>query len=153
MQRFEPSNPAFAQRVRESFARQQVMGTLGASLTVVEPGVVEIDLPFRQDLTQQHGFLHAGIIATICDSACGYAAFTLMAADASVLSIEYKINLLAPAQGERFIARGSVTRPGRTITATEGTVFACDGGTRKQVAAMLATMMTVRGREDVSEQG
>ena len=151
MQRFEPRNPAFAQRVRESFARQQVMGTLGARLTLVEPGVVEIELRFRQDLTQQHGFLHAGIIATICDSACGYAAFTLMAADASVLSIEYKINLLAPAQGERFVARGSVTRPGRTITVTEGAVFAHERGTRKQVAAMQATMMTVRGREDISE--
>jgi len=151
VRRLEPSNPAFAERVRASFARQRVMATIGAELTRVEPGVVEIELPFRADLTQQHGFLHAGIVATICDSACGYAAFTLMAADVSVLSIEYKVNLLAPAKGERFLARGRVIRPGRTVTVTEGAVYATGGGAQTQVAAMQATMMTIRGRDDVAE--
>ena len=151
MSRFEPRNPDFENRVRKSFAKQRAMATLGAELLRVEPGVVEITLPYRTDLTQQHGFMHAGIMATICDSACGYAAFTLMGAEASVLSIEYKINLMAPAQGERFVACGTVTRPGRTITVTEGSVLAIDGRKRTQIAGMLATMMAIHGRDDVSE--
>jgi uncharacterized protein (TIGR00369 family) len=109
-------DPAFEARVRASFARQGVMTTIGARLTRVAAGAVEIELPFRSDLTQQHGFVHAGVITTIADSACGYAAFSLMPAEASVLTVEYKVNLLAPARGDRFVARGRVVKPGRTLT-------------------------------------
>src|SRR6185503_7902077 len=98
MVEFQAQDPNFENRVRESFARQQLMQTLGATLTLVEPGAIEIELPYRIDLTQQHGFLHAGVIASVLDSACGYAAFSLMPADAEVLSVEFKINLLAPAR-------------------------------------------------------
>src|SRR5687767_12584038 len=122
------------------------METIGAALTRVEPGAVEITLPFRADLTQQHGFVHAGIVATILDSACGYAAFSLMPADAAVLTAEYKINLLRPAAGERFAARGRVLRAGKTLTVCAGEVFAVDGGTEKAVATMLGTIMAVAER-------
>ena len=102
---FEPANPDFEARVRASFARQRVMATIGARLRAVSPGRVEIELPFRDDLTQQHGFLHAGIVATLADSACGYAAFSLMSPDASVLSVEFKLNLLAPARGDGLLGQ------------------------------------------------
>ena len=115
-QRFEPKDPQYAERVRASFARQDAMKTIGATLASVEPGVVVIEMPWAQALTQQHGFLHAGMVATALDSACGYAGSTLMAADAGILTIEYKINLLAPAEGERFRMVGVVLKPGRTIT-------------------------------------
>src|SRR5687767_9386337 len=114
MSKFQAQDPNFERRVRESFARQQLMHTLGATLTLVEPGVVEIELPYRTELTQQHGFIHAGVHASVLDSACGYAALSLMTADAAVLSIEFKVNMLAPAQGERLIARAEVKRAGRT---------------------------------------
>ena len=103
---FEPRCIDFADRVRDSFARQGAMHTLGASLGLVAPGAVDIELPWAPALTQQHGFLHAGMVSTALDSACGYAGFTLMAADAAVLTIEFKINLLAPAKGERFTWKG-----------------------------------------------
>ena len=148
--RFEPRNPDFATRVRESFDRQAVMSELGADLARVDPGLVEIAFPFRDKLTQQHGFLHAGIVAAVLDSACGYAAFSLMPADAAVLSVEFKINLLAPAQGKRFVARGEVIRPGRTITVCQGVVTALDGDREVDVAAMQATMMAIHGREGIS---
>ena len=125
---FEPRNPDFEARVRESFARQAAMRTLGATLAVVKPGQVEITLPWAEPLTQQHGFLHAGMVATALDSACGYAGFSLMAADAGVLTIEFKINLLAPAQGETFRMVGTVVKPGRTVTVAEGHAYAIDGG-------------------------
>lgn len=150
MPAFTPLDPEFAARVRASFDRQVVMRTLGASLERVAPGEVEIALPYRADLTQQHGFLHAGVIATIADSACGYAAFSLMPAEAGVLSIEFKINLLAPAAGERFVARGHVVRAGRTITTCTADVFASQEGGEKLVATMLGTMMTVQGRAGVT---
>ena len=111
------------------------------------PGEVEISLEFRDDLTQQHGFIHAGIVATLADTACGYAAFSLMAPDAAVLTVEYKINLLSPAAGESLIALGKVTRPGRTLTVCSGDVFAVKDGDKKLVATMLATMMSIRDRE------
>jgi len=125
------------------------MRTIGASLTTIEPGVVEIVLPFREDLTQQHGFLHAGVIATILDSACGYAAFSLMPADKAVLSVEYKINLLAPAKGQRFIAKAQVIKAGRNLTVCTGEAFAYDHETPKLVATMTATMMAIPEREDL----
>ena len=146
---FLPPDPMFESRVRASFARQQVMHTLGASLTLVAPGVVEIALPFHQDLTQQHGFLHAGIIGTILDSACGYAAFSLMPADKAVLSVEYKINLLAPAKGQNFIAKAQVIKTGRNLTVCTGEAFAYDQEKSKLVATMTATMMAVPEREDL----
>ncbi len=144
---FRPKDERFEQRVRESFAIQKAVRTIGATLERVAPGEVDIALPFRADLTQQHGFLHAGVIATILDSACGFAAFTLMPADAAVLSIEFKVNLLAPATGDRFIARGRVVRAGRTITVCQGDAFAVEKGAERHCASMTATMMTVLGRK------
>ncbi len=146
---FEPRNPDFDARVRESFARQAAMRTLGATLAVVKPGRVEITLPWAEPLTQQHGFLHAGMVATGLDSACGYAGFTLMAADAAVLTIEFKINLLAPAQGESFRMVGTVVKPGRTVTVCEGHAYAIDGGQEKLVATMGCTLMAVVGRDNI----
>lgn len=142
----QPQDPDFEARVRASFQRQQVMDTLGARLTRVAPGETDVELPFRADLTQQHGFLHAGIVTTILDSACGYAAFSLMPADAAVLSIEFKTNLLAPARGELLVARARVVRAGRTITVCHADGVMMDGGREVHVATMTATMMTVLGR-------
>jgi uncharacterized protein (TIGR00369 family) len=144
MPTFIPQDPEFEARVRASFARQKLMETIGATLTRVAPGVVEIELPFRQDLTQQHGYLHAGILTSIADSACGYAAMSFTAAGADVLSVEYKINLLSPARGERMIARARVIRAGRNLTVCAGDVFATSAGQEKLLATMLATMMTIR---------
>ena len=138
-----PFNP---DRVRRSFAKQRVMTTIGATLDRIEPGEVTIAMPPNPGLTQQHGYLHAGIIATIADSACGYAALSLMPDDAAVLSIEFKTNMLAPADGERFLARGRVIKPGRTIMVCDATVHAVRNGTEKLVATMTGTMMVVQGR-------
>jgi uncharacterized protein (TIGR00369 family) len=147
--RFEPKDPQYAERVRASFARQDAMKTIGATLASVEPGVVVIEMPWAQALTQQHGFLHAGMVATGLDSACGYAGFSLMPADAAVLTVEYKINLLAPAQGQRFRMVGAVVKPGRTLTVVEGKAYAIDGGSEKLIATMNATLMALFGREGV----
>jgi uncharacterized protein (TIGR00369 family) len=147
--RFEPQDPAFAERVRASFAQQGAMHTIGATLAEIAAGRVVIALPWRRDLTQQHGFLHAGMIATALDSACGFAASTLMPADAGVLTIEYKINLLAPAQGESFRMEGRVVKPGRTISVTEGRAYALHEGREKLVATMGATLMTIVGRDHI----
>jgi len=146
---FLPRTPDFEQRVRDSFARQGVMGTLGAQLLRVEPGLVEIGLDWSPGLTQQHGFLHAGVVSTALDSACGYAGFSLMAADAAVLTIEFKINLLAPAKGQRFRMVGTVLKPGRTITVAEGQAFAVDNGQEKLIATMGCTLMAVTGRDTI----
>jgi uncharacterized protein (TIGR00369 family) len=150
MATFQPQSPDFEARVRESFGRQRVMAMMGAELQRVSPGEVVIRLPFLGDLTQQHGFLHAGIVTAIADSACGYAALSLMPADTGVLTVEYKVNLLNPA-GEYFTAVGRVVKPGRSVTVCAGDVFAYIGGQEQLVATMLATMMTVRGREGVSD--
>lgn len=147
--RFEPQDPDFAERVRASFAKQGAMQTLGATLVELAPGRADIVLPWQQGLTQQHGFLHAGMVAAALDSACGYAASTLMPADAGVLTIEYKINLLAPARGQRFRMHGLVLKPGRTITVAEGRAFAIDDGREKLIASMTATLMTITGRENI----
>jgi uncharacterized protein (TIGR00369 family) len=133
----EVADPNFERRVRENFSQQRVMQLIGASLEKVEPGIVEISIPFREDLTQQDGFMHAGIVTTILDSACGYAAYTLMPAASSVLSVEFKVNLLAPANGSRISARAEVKRSGRTLTVCNADAFA-DG---KLCATMLATMI------------
>jgi uncharacterized protein (TIGR00369 family) len=150
-QRFEPKDPDFAARVRASLDRQAAMQTIGANLAAVEPGRVVIELPWAQPLTQQHGFLHAGMVATALDSACGYAGFSLMPADAAVLTIEYKINLLAPAKGQRFRMEGLVIKPGRTVTVTEGKAYAIDDGREKLIATMACTLMAVFGREGISQ--
>lgn len=142
--------PDYEERVRSSFARQQAMATLGAELTVVTPGTIEIEMPFSPTLTQQHGFLHAGIISTALDSACGYAAFSLMPENAGVLTIEFKVNLLAPGKGERFLFRGNVTKPGRTIIVADGQAYAFGAdGEAKLIATMTGTMMTVTGRQGI----
>ncbi|MFO7263998.1 MAG: PaaI family thioesterase [Bacillota bacterium] len=149
---FEPQTPDFAQRVHESFRRQRVMTLFGAQLEDVQPGRVTIRLPFRDDLTQQHGFLHAGVVTTIVDSACGYAAYSLMPAGASVLTVEYKVNLLAPAKGTEFLAEGQVVKQGRTITVCEGKVYALSEGNRDQrklIATMSATMITLLDRPGI----
>lgn len=145
----KPADHLFAERTRDSFARQPAMHTLGATLQSVSPGAVVITMPHHPSLTQQHGYLHAGMVATALDSACGYAAFTLMPADAAVLTIEFKLNLLAPARGPLFRFEGQVIKPGRTITVVDGRAFqhALDGSGTQLVATMTATIMTVLGRE------
>ena len=130
-------------RVRESFGRQSIMATIGASVHSVRRGEVEIVLPFADHILQQHGFIHAGAVATIADSACGYAALSVMPADAAVLTTEFKINLLSPAKGERLRAVGRVVRAGKKLVITMGEVFADEGGASKQVALITATMMVV----------
>lgn len=146
---FKPKNPEFEKRVSDSFNRQNVMQTVGASLTSIAPGEVVIEFPFDSKLTQQHGFIHAGIVSTVLDSACGYAAFSLMPADAAVLTIEFKINLLSPAQGERFEAIGKVRKPGRNISVTEGEIYAHQGDSKKLIASMVGTMMAVFDRDQI----
>jgi uncharacterized protein (TIGR00369 family) len=138
---FEPRDPEFEARVRASFGRQRLMATIGARMTRVAPGEVEIEAPFSDDLTQQHGYLHAGIITALVDSACGYSALSLLAPGVEVLSVEYKVNFLAPAEGERFIARGRVERSGQRLTVCSGEVLAVTGSEEKRVAVMLATMI------------
>lgn len=146
---FEPRDPSYEARVRASFARQRAMHTIGARLVRVEPGEVEVELPFREDLTQQHGFLHAGIVTTLVDSACGYAALSLMDRESAVLSVEYKVNLLAPAVGQLMRAVGRVIKPGRTLLVCSGEVIAIAGDTETVVTLMQATMMAIRGRPDL----
>ncbi|WP_395448023.1 PaaI family thioesterase [Aminobacter sp. UC22_36] len=143
-------SPDYDERVRASFARQSVMRTIGAELTLVTPGIIEIEMPFSAQLTQQHGFLHAGVISTALDSACGYAAFSLMPENAGVLTIEFKVNLLAPGKGERFLFRGSVTKPGRTIVVADGQAYAISAdGEAKLIATMTGTMMAIAGRDGI----
>ncbi len=146
---FTPENPDYRQRIVNSFAAQQAMQTLGATLQTIEPGKLSIALPYQSKLTQQHGFLHAGMIATVLDSACGYAAFTLMPADAEVLSVEFKINLLAPAKGDKLIAVGQVIKSGRNLTICQGDAYMLIGEQQKPVAHMVGTMMCLSGREDL----
>ncbi len=148
MSSFQPKNSEFAARVRGSFGRQGAMTLIGAELTRVEPGVVDIAVSFRPELAQQHGFFHGGIVGMIADSAGGYAAFSLMPADSSVLTVEYKINLLAPAHGERLVARGRVARAGRTLTVTQVDVVVIRGAQETLCATALQTLMTMAGKTD-----
>ena len=145
---FPVSNPNFATDVRESFAKQAVMISIGAQMTRVEAGMVEITLPYRHDLTQQHGYLHAGIVTTIADSACGYAAYTLMPPQSEVVSVEFKVNLLRPAKANSFVAVAEVLKSGRTLTVVRADVFGfAEHGERELVATMLGTMMCLRRAE------
>ena len=144
-----PKDSLYRQRVEDSFALQGVMQTLGARLEKLEPGAVDIGLAWDRSLTQQHGCLHAGVVSTALDSACGYAAFSLMPEDAAVLTIEFKINLLAPAKGERFRMEGRVLKPGRTITVCEGRAYALQDQKETLIATMNCTLMTVMGRTDI----
>ncbi len=141
MPAFEPRNPDYEATVRETFSRERLMALIGAELIHVEPGAVEVALPFRDELAQQSGVLHAGTIAAIADCAAGLAAQTLMAAGSDVLSIEFKLNLLAPAAGDRFTARGRVVRPGRTVTVCSVDVVAVRGTAETLVATFLGTMI------------
>lgn len=146
---FKPEDAGYEARTRESFARQGAMGYLGASLAAVAPGRVEVALPFRPELSQQHGFFHAGIISTIADSAGGYAGFTLFPADAGILTVEFKINLIAAADGERAIAVGQVLRHGRTLTVCHLDAFVEKAGRRVHCATGLQTLMCLVGRSGV----
>jgi uncharacterized protein (TIGR00369 family) len=145
---YEPKNPEYAQRVQASFDRQGAMALLGARLARVAPGECDIELPFKPELTQQHGYFHGGIIGTIADSAGGYAAFSLMPADSSVLTVEFKMNLLAPGDGDLLIARGRVVKAGRTLVVTQIDVFASKSGRETLCATLLETLMTMHGRPD-----
>ena len=145
---FVPANRDYAARVRSSFERQGAMRLIGARLADVNPGYCAIELPYRDDLTQQHGYIHAGIVSAIADSAGGYAGFTLFPADASVLTVEYKLNLLAPAKGERLIAEAEVVKPGRTLVITRGEVYAQDGDKRQLCAIMQQSLIVLSGKSD-----
>jgi uncharacterized protein (TIGR00369 family) len=135
------TNPSFAVEINQSFAKQTIMALIGAELTRVEPGLIEITLPYRADLAQQHGYLHAGIVTTIADSACGYAAYSLMPPNSEVLSVEFKVNLLRPAKGEMFSAVAEVVKSGKTLTVVSADVFAIEDDRRDLIATMLGTMI------------
>lgn len=148
---FTPQDTDFRSRVADSFARQEAMRTLGVSIESVEAGRVVLAMPHDGRLTQQHGFLHAGVVSAALDSACGYAAFSLMPVEAAVLTIEFKVNLLSPAKGETFLFKARVVKPGRTITVCEGEAFAVEDGKEKLIATMTGTLMAVIGREGVRQ--
>lgn len=146
---FQPADPDFQARVRNSFARQGIMGHIGAEMIEVGPGHCEIRLPYGEHVSQQHGFFHGGIVATIADSAAGYAGLSLMPTGTGVLTVEFKINLVAPADGDLLIARGSVVRPGRTLTVSRAEVSVVKAGTSRVCAILQQTLMTITGRPDV----
>jgi uncharacterized protein (TIGR00369 family) len=141
--KFEPKHPDYAAKVEKSFAEQAVMETIGASIEVIGAGEIEIEFPYQFGLTQQNGFIHAGIVSTVLDSACGYAAFSLMPEDASVLTIEFKVNLLSPAKGDRFRGYGKVKKAGRTISVAEAELYAFSDQGKKLVATMVGTLMAI----------
>jgi len=147
MKQLTPADPGFRQRVHDSFSRQGVMHTLGATLDVADPGRVVIVMPHKPELTQQHGFVHAGVVATALDSACGYAAFSLMPADCSLVTVEYKMNILTPGRGT-LVAKGQVVKPGRTLTVARAEVYSRDG---LHVASMQQTLMMLPGTPDTAE--
>ena len=151
MVQFEPKNPDFDARVRSSFDRQNVMRTMGISIADLSPGHIVLEMAHNDALTQQHGFLHAGIVSTALDSACGYAGFSLMPPEAAVLTAEFKINLLNPADGERFRFVADVVKPGRTLTICEARAYAVKGQKEKLIATMTATLMALVGRTGVTD--
>ncbi|MFQ5993792.1 MAG: PaaI family thioesterase [Acidiferrobacterales bacterium] len=138
-----PSDPGYAERVHQSFAQQQIMDLIGAALVDVQPGYCEIHLPYRPELSQQDGYFHAGIISTIADSAAGYAGFTLMPVHSRVLTVEYKLNLLRPGDGERLIARGHVVNAGKTLVIAKADVGVLKNGAEKMCATLLQTLFTL----------
>ncbi|MCC7168371.1 MAG: PaaI family thioesterase [Rhodospirillales bacterium] len=142
---FQPADDHFSERVRASFNRQGIMHFLGASLVHVAPGECDIELPFKPELTQQHGFFHGGAIGAIADSAAGYAGYTLAPADSGVLTIEYKLNIVAPGDGEKLIARGRVIKPGRSVSVTEARVIAIKNGREKLCAICLQSLAVRQG--------
>lgn len=146
---FQPRDPGFEPRVRASFAAQAMMATMGVTVERIAPGEVVLAMPHEPRFTQQHGFMHGGAIASALDTACGFAALSLMPADAGVLTAEFKVNLMAPGRGERFRFSGRVVRPGRTLTFCEGTAHALGQGGERLIATLSATMMVVTGRNDV----
>jgi uncharacterized protein (TIGR00369 family) len=150
MARFDPQDERFEARVRMSFARQTAMATLGIEIADVKAGEVELRMPYSAAYAQQHGFIHAGIITTALDTACGYAAFSLMPDDAAVLTIEFKTNLIAPARGDHFLFRACVLKPGRTISVCDAQAFAVEGGNEKLVATMTGTLMALFGRQGIA---
>ena len=145
---FQPAFAGYAERVRASFARQGAMALIGAELIAIEPGFCAIALTPRPEVSQQHGYVHAGIVSAIVDTAGGYAGYSLFPEDSSVLTVEYKLNLLAPAQGERIVAEGFVVKPGRTLAITRGEIHAEHGGARTLVAIMQQTLMVMHGMTD-----
>ncbi|MGD9872543.1 MAG: PaaI family thioesterase [Thauera sp.] len=145
---FQPRDAGYVARVRNSFGLQRAMALIGAELAVVEPGFAEIHLPLKPEITQQHGFIHGGVVGMIADSAAGYAANTLTAADTSVLTVEYKLNLIAPADGERLVARGEVIKPGRTLIITKAEVFAIRDERWTLCALMQQTIMAMQGKAE-----
>jgi uncharacterized protein (TIGR00369 family) len=145
---YVPKDPLYRERVAESFGRQRAMRTLGIVITRLDAGEIELSMPYAEAYTQQHGFVHAGIVTTALDSACGYAAFSLMGADSDVLTVEFKTNLLAPAKGERFLFRARVVKPGRTLTFCDASAFAVDAGVEKLVATMTATLMALTTKRE-----
>ncbi len=147
---FKPRNKNFRTKVEESFALQKAMKTIGCTIKKVDPGHIELEFPYDEKFTQQHGFIHAGILATAMDSACGYAAFSLMPENAGVLAVEFKINFLAPAKGEKIRVVGEVLKPGRTISVCQAEAFTNDGRGEKLVSQMTGTIMTVYDREGIS---
>lgn len=149
MTRFKTPNPDFESDTRASFGRQGAMALIGARLALVEPGLVRIELPFRPDLSQQHGFFHGGITATIADSAGGYAGFTLFPAGSAILTVEFKINLVAPADGDLLVATGRVKKPGRTLTLCDLEVDVVKGGRAKPCAYGMQTLMCLEPRGDL----
>ena len=153
---FQPADPDFESRVRASFGRQGFMETLGAAITALGPGVCEIAVPYREGLSQQHGFFHGGVVGALADTGGGYAAYTLMPADASILTVEFKVNLLAPAHGETLISRSRVIRAGRNLTVCRSSVFARRDGaekhyTEKLCAEGLITLMAMHGQPDTAQ--
>lgn len=151
MSSFASKDPDFDRRVRTSFANQPAMETIGTRIESVEPGKVVIAMDHNESLTQQHGFIHAGIISTALDSACGYAGLTLMPPGAAVLTVEFKTNLLAPAKGESYRMKGQVIKPGRTLMVVEGRAYAINGGEKKLITTMTATIMVIEGRSGLKD--
>ncbi len=145
---FEPTNKNYIEQIEQGFARQLVMEKIGAYLIRIEPGQVEIGLNFKEDLTQQHGYLHAGIVTTIVDSACGFAAYSLMPPNSEVLTVEYKVNLVAPAKGDKFLAIGRVIKSGRTLTVCGGEVIAIEGEEKRLIAMMQTTMIRLPNKSE-----
>jgi uncharacterized protein (TIGR00369 family) len=146
---FTPSDPDFEARGRRSFARSTMLATLGMTIERIEAGAVDLAMPVAGHILQQHGFVHAGAVSTLADSACGFAALTLMPAGAGVLTVEFKMNLMAPAAGERILARGRVVKAGRTLVVTQADIVAETAGRERAVALMTATMMTIEGRDGI----